>query len=145
MDRWTYLKVTTGQTLILASERAPASVMPAGGLSQLVASPGGDSVLRRVTIVAAHPDSTMVYLRADYAAGSGSSPAPARTDAADGGRVLGGQTLPIAVTRTDPPASYSVPTARADPYGSNRGISLYASTQRMSLETVHAVHVDVHA
>jgi hypothetical protein len=159
MDRWRNVKVApSNQTLILAGERAPAAGMsavglsrpaglsgPAGlalpaGLSRPAGSPGNDPVLQRLTIVAARPDSTMVYLRADYAAGDGSAPeadSPGVYGVTGNTLVSGGQTQP-SLTRA------VVTTPRSDPHASSRGISLYASTQRMSLETVSGV-LDVHA
>jgi hypothetical protein len=146
MDRWTNVKVTPGnQTLILAGERGPPAGMPAG-LSQLVSSAGSDSVLQRLTIVAAHSDSTMVYLRADYAA-DGRSPRASATPAASAGYrdVPGNDIVPAAQTQRSLMRVDAAAQQRPDPYGSNRGISLYASTQRMSLEDVHTARVDVHA
>jgi hypothetical protein len=143
MDRWTYVKVTPGnQTLILASERGPAAGMPARALSQSVPSRATDAVLQRITIVAARPDSTVVYLRADYAAEDRSPLAPASARTYDATRQ---DIVPGDPTQPRTPARAGLPAPRPDPYGSNRGISLYTSTHRMSLETITAVHVDVHA
>lgn len=67
------MKVTpSNQTLILANE-GPAGTPAQSALRSAMqsvpgADSGGDSVLQRVTIVTAHPDSTMVYMQADYAA-----------------------------------------------------------------------------
>jgi len=51
--------IPSNQTLILASERRPASAPDVRSSSE--------TVLQRVTIVAARPDTTLVYLQADYA------------------------------------------------------------------------------
>ncbi len=59
------VKITpTNQTLILASERRGSSNLT-GATSASKAGATG-STLSRVTIVATQPDTTVVYLRADY-------------------------------------------------------------------------------
>jgi len=165
MDRWTYVKVTpSNQTLILG---------PAHGLQVTPTAPAapaavpvipdfgaGDSVLKRVTIVTAHPDSTVVYMRADYDAPESSfaesddnvvATIPASTPAANASRV----NPPAAIaSANDPSAAGSqtggrslTPAARWNNAGiSTRGaraLSLYASTQGHSSNLGMAGHVDV--
>ena len=77
------MKVTpSNQTLILASERRGSGIR--GGAAPTETSSTG-AVLQRVTIVASQPDSTVLYLRADYAtpAGSGASNGTAEPTDAD--------------------------------------------------------------
>lgn len=73
------MKITpSNQTLILAGERRGQGAASGNSPGKAVANstPAG-SVLQRVTIVAARPDTTVVYLRADYS--------PATTGASDSG------------------------------------------------------------
>jgi hypothetical protein len=44
-----------------------------------LSSGSGDAVLKRVTMVAAHPDATLVYLQADYASPAAPSRGAARS------------------------------------------------------------------
>ena len=68
MDRWTAVKVSpSNQTLILASESGVPAAQQAPTAFDRLASASTDAVLQRVTIVAARPDSTLMYYQADYA------------------------------------------------------------------------------
>jgi hypothetical protein len=122
MDRWNHVPVipSSNQTLILASERGLANRPPATSLTARRQDAGSDAVLQRVTIVAARPDNTLLYLRADYAAQSPVQAEPSSSATA---------------------ARDVVPVSRQ---ASNRGIELYASTQRPRAET-SGTRIDVQA
>jgi hypothetical protein len=94
----------------------------------------GDSVLKRVTIVAARPDATVVYLQAEYDSAAKSSPGAAQSsvDAAALGTVVA----------TIPKSSALAPVS---PQALSRGVGLYASMQRILSEAPAAIHIDVHA
>lgn len=169
------MKITpSNQTLILASERGSAGTSAvdtqasskallegaaAGNGSMSDAAAGvdlgtGDSVLKRVTIVTAHPDSTMVYLQADYAASDATY-----TDISPN-RVVA--TVPAATPSTQIARSSGVAASRGALVSSGsssainltghpaRGIALYASTQNILLDATSSngvdwFHIDVHA
>ncbi len=170
------MKVTpSNQTLILANE-GPAGTPAQSALSEALStgSSAGDSVLQRVTIVTAHPDSTMVYLQADYAAAGRSSAdispdsivatIPAVTPLTYGPRLTAASvTAPGAITASatadgvDTTANRPSSGALVAPYSrsptiayastSTRAVNLYASTQNILSDSGSAihVHVDVHA
>jgi hypothetical protein len=102
--------IPSNQTLILANERGVSGGRPAAALGHAARIGSGDSVLKRVTIVAAHPDTTLVYLQADYAFAEPSPQAP-----------------------------------RGSPQALDRGVGLYASTQRILAEAPATAHIDVYA
>ncbi len=135
------MKVTpSNQTLILASERGRSGGAPAAGLARVLRDSAVDGVLQRVTILAARPDSTLVYLQADYASD------PARY--ADDGQSEppGGAASSAHPSGAGVPA---LPSATAVPSAGSRGIELYASTQRLGGPSGAAVQrygrIDVHA
>jgi hypothetical protein len=148
------------QTLILAGERAPTRGADAVG---------SNAVLQRVTLLAARPDDTLVYFRADYSSGSGYgdaydadsiassfSPAdtargaaPTSTASADGSastpatsaQAGSGTILPLI------PSRLIVPSSRRDLYGNprtaNRSVEQYAHTQRILAANQDPHYIDV--
>jgi len=158
MDRWTpRVKITPShQTLILANERGSAGTSAVDGLALPGAGPTssaaagvdlgvGDSVLKRVTIVTSHPDSTMVYLQADYAADdSVVATIPAVAPASLIPRSVGGSAARAAQAAALPSTTTGLKSHAA------RGIDLYASTQNILTDTLSSAgaypfHIDVHA
>ena len=126
-----YVKITpSNQTLILASERDAFGVRPPASSE----GASGDSVLQRLTIVAARPNDTLWYVQADYqpasslAVASSAIPAPAQA--------LG--------LRTDAPAAGKPPLPRPAA-GLPRGVGLYASTQNLLTDAPASRRLDVHA
>jgi hypothetical protein len=143
------VKVTpSNQTLILASERGGIPPRPATLLDRALGIASGDSVLQRLTIVAAHPDDTLVYVQADYAAGANSasggmqSSVQSSADAPTAGALVAPLANPGAVARVAP---QTLPAPRGVPQSLSRGIGLYASTQRILADAPATVHIDVHA
>jgi hypothetical protein len=142
------VKVTpSNQTLILAGERVGTGGRPA-------------STLQRVTIVAARPDATVLYLRADYTPHTDARPAlPARNlpdEQADSVIDANTDTVPLSsggalVSSSTPTrnALVSIGPGRRDAYGNlptaNRAVEQYASTQRIQIDGSEPVRVDVHA
>jgi hypothetical protein len=133
--------IPSNQTLILASERGVSGGRPATALGHTLSIGSGDSVLKRVTIVAARPDATVVYLQAEYDSAAKSSPGAAQTsvDAAAPGTVVA--TIP----KSSALAPVSPQTPRNFPQALSRGVGLYASTQRILSEAPATIHIDVHA
>ena len=112
---------SSNQTLILASERSPAGRATA-----------------TVTILAARPDNTLLYLRADYSSAAESSVHLEPSSSATAARNVVASTtgMPVAVSpRTSGTGSR---------YAANRGIELYASTQNTPAAT-SGTHIDVQA
>jgi hypothetical protein len=160
------VKVTpNNQTLILASERG----MPAGRSSAKLdsdfdldsASTG--AVLKRVTIVAARPDTTLLYLRADYSsqsdAATDTTPSySADTDAqaaSDEANSAGSALITTTAPRQSLVAASGAPR---DSYGNIQGskretgfasylspTDQYARTQRILSDEPEYAHIDVHA
>jgi hypothetical protein len=62
------VNVSGHQSLVLAGEYLPAGGVAADAAGTGLALPSGGAILQRVTLVATQPDSTVVLLRADYAA-----------------------------------------------------------------------------
>jgi hypothetical protein len=160
------VKVTpNNQTLILASERGAA-----GGRSNAkldsdfdldTASTG--AVLKRVTIVAARPDTTLLYLRADYSSQSDAAtdatpsyPADADAQTASDEATTAGSAL---VATTAPRQSLMAASGvQRDSYGNIQGskrdtgfasylspTDQYARTQRILSDEPEYAHIDVHA
>jgi hypothetical protein len=146
------VKVTpSNQTLILAGERVGTGGRPA-------------TTLQRVTIVAARPDATVLYLRADYTPYTDARPAlPApnlpdeqadsvidvNTDTStDASSLSSGGTLVSSSTPTRN-ALVNIGPGRRDAYGNlptaNRAVEQYASTQRIQIDGSERARVDVHA
>jgi len=128
--------IPSNQTLILANERGVSGGRPAAALGDAPRIGSGDSVLQGVTIVAARSDTTLIYLQADYASAEPSSGRAQSVDA------------PGAVVATIPKSGglARAPQApRSSPQALNRGVGLYASTQRILAEAPVTVHIDVHA
>jgi hypothetical protein len=142
-----YLKVTpSNQTLILAGERdAFGDRPPAFGEGA-----SSDSVLQRLTIVAARPNDTLWYVQADYQPASSLAVASDPTAAsctADSAAPAGLLALSPAnsiqgsqTTITAGPRQTPRPTA-----GLLRGVGLYASTQNMLTDAPASRRLDVHA
>ena len=134
--------IPSNQTLILANERGVSGGRPAAALGDAPRIGSGDSVLQRVTIVAARSDTTLIYLQADYASAEPSSGRAQSVDAP--GAVVAtilksGGLADYAFAEPSPQAPRSFPQAL------NRGVGLYASTQRILAEAPVTVHIDVHA
>jgi len=154
----------SSQTLILAGEQVPQSAKPGVSAGQgHDAAPSG-AVLRRVTMLTAWPDSTLVYVRADYAPPANPSPdnvvaiqpksivASAHTGISEG--AAAGTTLVAQPRRY----SLSVRTHSRDVNGNPQspsgggGLSTYlkpeeqyAQTQRILAGEPRTSHLDVHA
>jgi hypothetical protein len=165
MDRWTYVKVTpSNQTLILGPAHGlqvtPSAPAAPAAVSAIPDFGAGDSVLKRVTIVTAHPDSTMVYMRADYEAADSNfaesddsvvATVPVSAPATNTSRVV----PPAAIAAANDPSAAGLaigsrllaPSARWNSAGMStrgaRALSLYASTQGHPSASGMAVHVDV--
>lgn len=136
------MKITpSNQTLILASERGPAGDRLAN-LSDYPSAIGADNpVLKRVTIVAAKSNDTLVYLQADYGSATESATGTAARSFPEASDAVAA-TIPMDVVARG--ASQAV-VARSPSQALSRGVELYASTQRMLSEPAAAVHIDVHA
>ncbi|MGA2188644.1 MAG: hypothetical protein ABSH33_08940 [Steroidobacteraceae bacterium] len=137
------MKVTpSNQTLILASERGGPTPRPAAALDHALSIASGDTVLQRLTIVASHPDATLLYVQADYAAPAESASNPARSfgNAPSTGALIAPAANTGAVARAAPSAPRSLSQSTG-----NRGVGLYASTQRILADSPATPHIDVHA
>jgi hypothetical protein len=169
--------IPSNQTLILAGEQGAQGARSGtvgrtlGAASGTGVLPAGGAVLKRVTMVTEFPDSTRVYLRADYASHQDAAPenvvavqsqsiSPQRQDNLSGGTfgaAGGGNAL-----ATSPGAVGSdlarVPGASKDVYGNPQtltrqaGLSAhlrpeeqYARTQRILADARPTAHLDVHA
>lgn len=147
---------SSNQTLILAGERAPPRSNEAAG---------SGAVLQRVTMMAARPDDTLVFVRADYSSGSdyaytysnsnaASSASAGSTGAAEpsliadasvatssGSGTGGTAVIPLTMSRS------MLPVSSRDPYGnsrtSNRSVEQYARTQRILTDTHEPHYLDV--
>ena len=152
----------SNQTLILASDRRAAS-RSSSALDQAISAASNGGSLKRVTIVAAQPDASVLYLRAEYAdttADVGSRAAAGRASAA------GASKTPVATAPNSVSPSRGVAVSRTallpaysngrDEYGNIRGnvseVSLssylkpaeqYAQTQRLLGTTPHPSYIDV--
>ena len=125
------MKVTpSNQTLLLAGERdAPGQRSPS-----IVERALQDTVLQRLTIVAARPDATVLYLQADYQPVHG--PTAAALPALDASAAAVDPREDLADSALAKPAS---------PAASSRGIGLYARTQRLQGAAPDSLRIDVHA
>jgi len=140
----------SNQTLILASESGVPAAQQAPTAFDRLASASTDAVLQRVTIVAARPDSTLMYYQADYATPD------------DAGTAAGGTySRPVASSITSlRTASAAMPApaggesfasgtagamARVSSPAASRGVSLYARTQGNLAESPTTGYLDVHA
>ena len=128
--------IPSNQTLILANERGVSGGRPAAALGDAPRIGSGDSVLQRVTIVAARSDTTLIYLQADYAS---AEPSSGRAQSVDAPGAVVATILKSGGLARAPQAPRSFPQAL------NRGVGLYASTQRILAEAPVTVHIDVHA
>jgi len=146
------VKVTpANQTLILASDRRGAANKPATALGKTPAT--GGSVLQRVTIVAARPDDTLIYVSADYAqalgvAGTQTAAYAGRTYAAPGGASRSNAVAAVAPTSSSARDNFGNLVSR------NLGSTLtsylkpaeqYARTQRMLSDVPRVQQIDVYA
>jgi hypothetical protein len=139
------MKVTpNNQTLILAGERG-YGVPSRGALVSAVPDGARGSVLKTVTIMTALPDTTLVYLRADYSPSADYSlPADARSPWS----IATAPKPALAYARTDSTAnrgSGALRDAYGNPRAQSRHVELYAQTQRLLTSTANAVHIDVRA
>ena len=133
------MKVTpNNQTLILAGERDHRAP-PRAALALALPDGSSGSVLKTVTIMTALPDTTLVYMRADY------SP---RADASSARSVATAPMPATPCTRSGGAPDRS-PGAMRDAYGNlraqRRHVELYAQTQLLLASTAQAAHIDVHA
>lgn len=123
------MKITaSNQTLLLAGERdAPGRRLPS-----IVDRALQDTVLQRLTIVAARPDATVLYVQADYHPVGGTAALPA---------------IDAATTAVEPCAEVAATALAmpADRAASSRGIGLYVRTQRMRAAATDTPRIDVHA
>jgi len=111
--------------------------MSGGFPTPALRSPGSETALKRVTIVASRPDDTLLYLQADYFSTTESSARAEPSSSTPSAVEAAAAVAPM-------PARVSLQAPRASPYSSSRGIELYSSTQRMFAETP-TTHIDVHA
>jgi hypothetical protein len=163
--------VPSNQTLILAGEGAAGklAVSPRQGADPSASGP----VLQRVTVVTALPDSTMVYVHADYAAGIGrvvaappkaaaqsQLPAPTATsahvtsastsssDSADPSSSDESASL-VQLSSTEYSSLLRGSGGSRDPSGNphslNQNVNLYAQTQLINNARGKPTLVDVHA
>ncbi len=141
MDRWTAVKIIpSNQTLILANERGSAGGASGAAVHAALRAAAADGVLNRVTIVASHPDDSVLYVQADY------SPSPERTlpPAAD----QAPSNAPGSIgdlTVMSPGASPPYRAATAAPYHLSRGVRLYANTQSLPGRGTATTTIDLHA
>ncbi len=106
---------------------------------------GSDAVLQRVTIVASHPDDTLIYLQADYSTPADSSARALRSASTEASAAPRAASTSKSVTTQSGLAALVSPRGgNSNSYNSGRGIELYASTQRLPAEAP-ATHIDVHA
>jgi hypothetical protein len=145
------------QTLILASERRGQSEKSGTTLDQAFSAASSGGVLKRVTIVAAQPDSSLLYLRADYASSDDSHPATATLSAKAGAPSAGGGgTSQSLVPSSSRSLVSSAPSAGLrDAYGNSaksrdvglssylKPVEQYAQTQRILSPASAATHIDV--
>jgi hypothetical protein len=135
MDRWTDVKVApSNQTLILASERG----LKTNASSRAPSGAGSDGTLKRVTVFAARPDDTLLYVQAEYA-----SPADY---VVQGDPPTSAETVdPESTVQTSLPAQSSQPVSASGGFNrTNRGVELYASTQRLPAESA-VTQIDAYA
>ena len=139
------MKVTpNNQTLILAGERGygPPS---RGALVSALPDGSSGSVLKTVTIMTALPDTTLIYLRADYAPPADYSLA---ADAPSSRSIATAPQPALTYARTDSAANRG-PGALRDAYGNpraqSRHVELYAQTQLLLTSTAETAHIDVRA
>jgi hypothetical protein len=146
------------QTLILASERRGQSEKSGTTLDQAFSAASSGGVLKRVTIVAAQPDSSLLYLRADYASSDDSHSAGTLSAKAGTPSAGGGTTSQSLVPSSSRSLVSSDPAAGVrDAYGNSaqsRDVALssylkpveqYAQTQRILSPASAATHIDVRA
>jgi hypothetical protein len=141
--------IPSNQTLILAGEHGAQggrsgtvghAFVDASGAAIL---PSGGAVLKRVTMVTEFPDSTRVYVRADYASHRDAAP---------------DNVVAIQPRSISPRTQDAISGASKDVYGNPQTLSRqaglsahlrpeeqYAQTQRILADTRPTVHLDVHA
>jgi hypothetical protein len=149
------VKITpSNQTLILAGDRRGAAASSADSTAKSAAP--NRSVLQRVTIVAARPDTTVLYLQADYsAAGDSGTARSALAAGSPGAQGASASTAVVAQQRTTSPSQALVGASRTSvshPIGSGSGFSSYvppaeqyARTQRILADSPRVPQIDVHA
>ena len=141
------MKITSSnQTLILAGERDAFGARS----PSIVEKALRETELQRLTIVTSRPDSTLVFVQADYrsAADSGLSaaiPGDAARSALPSSAVAGVFPLPAAPTSPEHAQAVIAPQPRRSPSGLSRGVLLYASTQGILSDAPCAALLDVHA
>jgi hypothetical protein len=170
--------IPSNQTLILAGEHGAQggrsgtvgrAFVAASGAAVL---PSGGAVLKRVTMVTEFPDSTRVYVRADYASHRDTAPdnvvaiqpqsiSPQTQDANVSDGALGTPGSGNALVTTSGPLGSGlsrISGASKDVYGNPQTLSgqaglsahlrpeeQYAQTQRILADTRPTAHLDVHA
>jgi hypothetical protein len=133
------MKVTpNNQTLILAGERDHRA-SPRAALALALPDGSSGSVLKTVTIMTALPDTTLVYMRADYSPhAEASSP-----------RSVAAPPKPAPTYPLSYGAANRSPGALRDACGNlraqSRHVELYAQTQLLLASTAETAHIDVHA
>ncbi len=149
------MKITpSNQTLILASDRRGAAASSANSTAKS-AAPNG-SVLQRVTIVAARPDTTVLYLQADYSAAGDSGTARSTLTAGSPGAQSASASTALVAHRTASQSPALVGASRgatvSHTIGSGSGFSSYvppaeqyARTQRILADSPRVPQIDVHA
>ena len=136
------MKVTpSNQTLILASERGVRGGDARRATSEAQSGSSPAAVLQRVTVMTALPDSTLVYLRADYAPQA--ERVPATVTVASQQSFGTSLARPLTVSKD----AYGNPQSRVD--GARvlplRPEERYAQTQRILATPPSAAQLDVHA
>jgi hypothetical protein len=130
--------------LLLASERGTSAGVDKAGAAQGQAQNAASSgaVLKRLTIVAARPDATLVYLRADYATQADASPGNVVATLSRPGATL---SQPSAALRPSALTHISGTSGSSQTQTQSRGVGLYARTQRILADLPETMHIDVHA
>jgi hypothetical protein len=145
----------TNQTLILAGEQWP-SIMPRAASGQVVTAAGqgrtasgqapraSGQALDSVTIVAAGPHETLLYVRADYAPSA--DPALGRYTAPSHDALPSRDLVPM--QRQDAPTGTSLATRSGSSSGAglqSRPLARYAQTQGLTAAEPLIRHLDVYA
>ena len=139
------MNVSPHQSLVLAGEYLPAGRVAADSSGSSLALPSGGAVLQRVTVVATQPDSTVVLLRADYAAPLAAAPGNTYESLASRAGAAGQYPGAADEAVSDAEATSGRPASPASAYASTA--SLYSRLQpgRQPLGAVKGGVIDVHA
>jgi hypothetical protein len=144
----------SNQTLILANERPNSDTKSSQMLDEAWGAAASGSSLQRITIVAARPDTSFLYLRADYASQSNATtPGASASEPAEGIDDGPASAAPSssrgALVSLPVPARYASigAAAQRDAYGNsptmNPAVEQYARTQRILTQA--SAYVDVYA